>query len=166
MAHNIKWLFEINTDTGQILQARTVASLDALPEEDSVTDGKLIKYIRPEDIEANNWTSMARTVDTWHWTGSSWFHRGDKPSALYHFWSFSLNTWEYQSDTFLAHTRQERNTRLLSCDWTQTNDSPLTEEKKTEWRTYRQALRDFPSSLDLNLEPIDVQNLSWPTQPE
>ncbi len=34
---------------------------------------------------------------------------------------------------------------LAQSDWTQLADSPLTGSKKTEWETYRQALRDFPA---------------------
>lgn len=38
-----------------------------------------------------------------------------------------------------------RNLDLQACDWTQVPDSPLTEPQREAWRTYRQALRDFPS---------------------
>jgi hypothetical protein len=43
------------------------------------------------------------------------------------------------------HARTMRNSLLTGCDWTQVPDSPLTEAQKEAWRTYRQALRDFPS---------------------
>ena len=55
--------------------------------------------------------------------------------------------------------RTERNTLLTETDWTQYNDSPLTDEVKTTWVTYRQELRDFPESAD----PADP---TWPTPPE
>ena len=32
--------------------------------------------------------------------------------------------------------RETRNKLLLESDWTQGQDSPLSDEKKTEWRTY------------------------------
>lgn len=38
-----------------------------------------------------------------------------------------------------------RSLKLEASDWTQVPDSPLTEAQKEAWRTYRQALRDFPS---------------------
>ena len=41
--------------------------------------------------------------------------------------------------------RAWRDDLLRQSDWTQMADSPLTDSKKTEWATYRQALRDFPS---------------------
>ncbi len=46
----------------------------------------------------------------------------------------------------LERLRKHRNRYLVACDWTQVPDSPLTTQKKTEWATYRQALRDFPAS--------------------
>ena len=51
---------------------------------------------------------------------------------------------------------------LNSCDWTQASDSPLTAEKKAEWVTYRQTLRDLPtaqSSVTL------FEDITWPTPP-
>ena len=42
----------------------------------------------------------------------------------------------------LERLRKHRNRYLVACDWTQTPDSPLTDAKKQEWATYRQALRD------------------------
>jgi len=48
-------------------------------------------------------------------------------------------------------------------DWTQAVDAPLSDEKKTEWRTYRQALRDIMASLPADLD--DPENVVWPTEP-
>lgn len=39
--------------------------------------------------------------------------------------------------------RGMRNKMLTECDWTQLPDTPLSTEKKAEWTTYRQALRDI-----------------------
>lgn len=55
--------------------------------------------------------------------------------------------------------RQERDRRLAECDWTQVADVPLTEEEKNEWRTYRQILRDLPSTI------VDVSFVNWPLKP-
>ena len=56
--------------------------------------------------------------------------------------------------------RLERNRRLAKCDWTQGNDSPLTTDKKTEWATYRQALRDLPASSTPKLGTMEELLLS------
>jgi len=57
--------------------------------------------------------------------------------------------------------RTTRNKLLADSDWTQMNDSPLTNEVKTAWATYRQELRDL-SDLDAwpNLDDAD-----WPVAP-
>jgi len=54
--------------------------------------------------------------------------------------------------------REQRNALLFSCDWTQLSDSPLTSEKKTEWQTYRQSLRD----ITLQPNPFSIV---WQTPP-
>jgi len=58
----------------------------------------------------------------------------------------------------LRAIRLTRNTLLTNCDWTQLPDVTLTPEKVTEWRVYRQALRDFPSTCD-------PDNPIWPVPP-
>lgn len=55
--------------------------------------------------------------------------------------------------------RETRNKLLLESDWTQGQDSPLSDEKKTEWRTYRQALRDIPDSN------TNYNEVVWPDKP-
>ena len=60
-----------------------------------------------------------------------------------------------RTDTKLEVVRPMRDDLLAASDWTQTADSPLTDEKKAEWATYRQTLRDLPST-----DPI-----VWPTEP-
>ena len=40
-----------------------------------------------------------------------------------------------------------RNQKLAECDWTQIFDVPLTQEQKTAWGTYRQALQDLPENI-------------------
>jgi len=43
----------------------------------------------------------------------------------------------------LKYFRAVRNKKLADSDWTQAPDSPLSDTKKAEWATYRQALRDL-----------------------
>lgn len=61
-------------------------------------------------------------------------------------------------DNILENLRSTRNTLLTDSDWTQLDDSPLSEEKKTEWKNYRQILRDL-TDLD------DLTSIVWPTKP-
>jgi len=62
----------------------------------------------------------------------------------------------------LSYLRDMRDDLLQDCDWTQMPDSPLSDSKKTEWATYRQALRDLPSSYT---NSDAVADIVWPTQP-
>ena len=59
--------------------------------------------------------------------------------------------------------RNYRVAMLDSSDWTQTPDSPLSDTKKQEWQTYRQALRDLPAAYT-DIESVD--EVTWPTAPE
>ena len=68
-----------------------------------------------------------------------------------------------------AKRRIVRNQKLTKCDWTQLQDSTLTESQKLNWQTYRQSLRDWPSVIDPNSfeidEADDLVNDTWPTPP-
>ena len=62
-----------------------------------------------------------------------------------------------EPERLASQIRQERNTLLSDCDWTQVSDAPV---NQTAWQTYRQALRDVTSQEGF---PYDV---TWPTKPE
>lgn len=64
------------------------------------------------------------------------------------------------SETLAAEVRSTRDSLLRDCDWTQMPDSPLSEEEKTLWQTYRQALRDVPQQEGF------PEAVTWPTLPE
>jgi hypothetical protein len=63
------------------------------------------------------------------------------------------------ANTKLEIIRDMRDGLLEDSDWMMTTDSPLTDEKRTEWQTYRQALRDLPQS---NTDPFSIV---FPTRP-
>jgi len=58
---------------------------------------------------------------------------------------WSLTDWQV--------IRDKRNKLLLSCDWTHCGDSVLSDDKKLEWKGYRQSLRDITSTYET---PSDV----------
>ena len=58
--------------------------------------------------------------------------------------------------------RKKRDDLLASSDWTQMNDSPLTNELKTAWATFRQELRDV---TDLDSWPNLADPEDWPVSP-
>jgi hypothetical protein len=63
--------------------------------------------------------------------------------------------YEQVADTI----RAERDILLTASDWTQVDDTPLTNAKKIAWAQYRQALRDIPQQDGF---PYDVQ---WSEKP-
>ena len=50
-------------------------------------------------------------------------------------------------DQLWVALRNERTQRLIFSDWTVLEDSPLSDTKKDEYKTYRQQLRDLPSTV-------------------
>ena len=65
----------------------------------------------------------------------------------------------------MRRLRIHRNKIISQSDWTQGADSPLSDEKKAEWATYRQALRDLTSTASPVLDGPFISNVDWPTEP-
>ena len=55
--------------------------------------------------------------------------------------------------------REQRNNLLLASDFSQFPDAPLTDEQRSAWRLYRQALRDLPQTV------VDPLAIEWPSRP-
>ena len=58
--------------------------------------------------------------------------------------------------------RRERDKLLTESDWTQANDTPLTDANVAKWKTYRTSLRDLPSDQSSKTKYSDI---TWPTKP-
>ena len=118
-----------------------------------IRDGFLCKHF---DVDVN----LAEFSRVNYWDGSSWQSRVAQPTPYY---DWSTNQWIL--DTVRLHTdiRSIRNDMLLKTDFTQVSDAPLTEQKKTEWATYRQSLRDFMENIPADLD--DIVDIPWPTEP-
>lgn len=72
--------------------------------------------------------------------------RGGKPVAVPH---------AVSAEEQAIARRRRRDQLLAASDWTQLPDSPLSEDDRAEWATYRQALRDR-----------DMDGTSWPLSPD
>ena len=69
-----------------------------------------------------------------------------------------------------AEVRGTRNGLLSSSDWTRLDDNGIAADKKVEWATYRQELRDLPAtvtaaSIAFKALADDPNHSSWPTKP-
>ena len=72
------------------------------------------------------------------------------------------------SSNAMKELRFERTIRLADSDWSRLDDVGLSESKKTEWATYRQALRDLPSSANPSLNQdgtLNNSSVTWPAKP-
>ena len=58
-----------------------------------------------------------------------------------------------------SQVRSKRNQLLRDSDFTQMNDSPLSQDAKASWSSYRQELRDLPD------EVTDPTQVEWPVDP-
>ena len=58
--------------------------------------------------------------------------------------------------------RRERDRLLTESDWTQANDTPLSDADVAKWKTYRTSLRDLPSDQSSKTKYSDI---TWPTKP-
>ena len=63
-------------------------------------------------------------------------------------------------DSAMAQIRGTRNSLLSACDWTQIPDCTI--PKKAEWATYRQTLRDLPSTVTGDSRTFT----DWPHNPD
>ena len=74
---------------------------------------------------------------------------------------FTKKVNEYLLIFKMEGVRKKRNKMLSESDWTQMNDVELSDD--AEWKLYRKALRDLPSSVDVEkpvypLKPGEVLN--------
>lgn len=95
--------------------------------------------------------------------------RSNRPNEYYD-WDSTITSWIINRDGLLSHIRGIRNDLLLSTDWTQNSDSPLSIEQKEEARIYRQELRDFMATVAtlINDTPEvygNLDNIPWPVAP-
>ena len=65
----------------------------------------------------------------------------------------------FKQTTTANDIRLMRDIELKKCDWRVMPDSPLSDSKKAEWQTFRQALRDIPTQAGF------PTNVTWPPRP-
>jgi|TARA_R100000482_G_C5078087_1_gene124639 hypothetical protein len=72
----------------------------------------------------------------------------------------------------MKQLREMRDNLLAESDWTQSRDVTLSND--ADWKTYRQALRDLPSTassefanqvITATSAPVDMSSITFPTKP-
>jgi hypothetical protein len=76
----------------------------------------------------------------------------------------TINPWTYwSSEEKLESIRLQRNYLLQETDWVTIRAVDTETPESEAWKNYRQALRDFPENVDINLP---IQDIIWPVKPE
>ena len=71
---------------------------------------------------------------------------------------------EYVDAEPMRQLREERNERLAETDWTQGRDVTLSND--SDWKNYRQELRDLPSTASPTLDERGLlTNVTFPEKP-
>lgn len=81
--------------------------------------------------------------------------------SLFHEFDYQIREWvdSRTVESEWARIRGKRQFLLAASDWTQFNDTPLSESRKLAWAEYRQQLRN------ITLQP-DPFKIVWPNKPE
>lgn len=87
------------------------------------------------------------------------FEMPTKPDGQYTF-DYTSKTWQQNFAKQEQDIKMDRNSLLISSDWTQIPNNPLTIELKEQWATYRQKLRDITKQSGYPF------NVIWPTPPQ
>ena len=141
-------------ETGNIDSIMTVANVQ------NFVEGK---YEGRWAILLDRDTDHKKAIEETYWDplAGSWQARSAPPTQYYN-WT-TAKKWELDSERVRADLRIERNELLAQCDWRQIPDNQLSDSKKAEWATYRQALRDVPANANAELASLD--GFVWPTKP-
>ena len=100
------------------------------------------------------------------YSGLNWIdgHGYDKPTAE----ELDAKVAELDGAEAMRLLRIERDKRLAKDDWKVVKAKETGTNLTTAFKTYRQALRDLPSTatptLDSNYE-LDLTSVTWPTEP-
>ena len=103
----------------------------------------LEKFADKQDIEAFAKTELAKNRNYWRQ------YRTDAEQKV------------YDTPQEAENVRTKRDALLNKYEWT-VNSPDLTDDKKAEWKTYRQALRDLPDQSGF---PWEADGMTWPTKP-
>jgi hypothetical protein len=120
------------------------------------------KYV--DSINGDSTTFINRHY--YNFDTGSFMERSLKPHPAA-YWNSDINDWSASLANYLFFTRDERNLRLVKCDWTQGGDSPLTSEEKAAWATYRTTLRQITDDIQTNPENYlnFTKTVEWPLDP-
>ena len=114
--------------------------------------GEALNALRP-----NSAFGCGETYDSIEWYSTN---SGTKPTED----EINAKITEIKNAEPMKLLREERDRKIATSDWMANSDVTMS----SAWKTYRQALRDLPSTqtpvLDSN-NPIGISSVTWPTEP-
>ena len=126
---------------------------------------------------------MINVIDVLHYFGCHGFTLKDEPRTQEEFNSYFIKLPSYEGPEIswnkiqakiaelaaaepIRILRLERNRRLAETDWIIVKGLEQS-VNLTEWKTYRQALRDLPATVEPELDDDgNLTNVTWPEKPE
>jgi len=154
----IKYIAYVSSN-GEITKLKHAAAVSNPPEGYNTSLQKTIFHFNFDINNPADWIER----HYYDFTDQEFKVRGLRPNP-HATWNDNYPRWEWDVEDIRNEIRDLRNQKLFYCDWTIVADSPLSEEQKTEARTYRQSLRDFPSDVDLT-NITNVSEVVWPAEP-
>ena len=108
------------------------------------------------------WTITGQKYETLNWLESS----ETKPTEE----AINTKLAELNAAEPMKRLRFHRDKLLQECDWVVTKATETGVAETDAWKTYRQALRDLPSTQtpEMEAEPttqLGIKNVTWPTKP-
>jgi len=144
----------INTTTGEV---NSIQNLIRHP--DAIQDGQVYGMYLVKELPIN--TDNAYWMRFKYWDGTDWADRVQRPGSEYE-WQPTGKEWVVNTEKQWTLIRQVRDGKLLESDWAMLPDITHPTGLDTAWSTYRQNLRDLPSSQP-DVESFD--DVVWPTEP-
>lgn len=100
------------------------------------------------------------------YSGLEWIngHGYDKPTAA----EITAKIAELDAEEPVRLLRVERDKRLAATDWKVVKAKELGTNLSADFKAYRQALRDLPSTATPTLNEmgeLDLSSVTWPTEP-
>ena len=126
-------------------------------------------YIRKHDIADAAISIGAGTTEclfTWDgidYSGMTWLTSFNPTES-----ELNQKVNELDKSEALKILRIERNEKLIDTDWVVIKSNETGVPVSDSWKTYRQALRDLPSTSSPNLTRtgyLDYTSFTWPTEP-
>ena len=125
------------------------------------SDG-ILQGVYPQNVPIDEFNHPSETTVVG--IGSTYFTGPDGSCNVHAGWKYTtesgfFNPNEPTNSDLFKILRESRDLLLNQSDWTRMDDNQLSSDKKAEWATYRQALRDLPSNT------ADPANPTYPTKP-